>query len=179
MIAVGELDMNNDKIKEDFINAFGEEKWEIEEAISKLEPISKEIAEYLGVPQVPIVVENIPEDSRMNFQFECIILRKDTALNYLEGLKALAHEYRHWMQFLCVKNKDTSNKFIYEYAEGFMYMSKHGNSMDGTNDYYSLIIEIDAFAFQKYYLKEVLNIETHYPNEDYDKLLNEFIEKFH
>ena len=80
---------SKEQIDKEFIEAFGKEQWEIEEAISKLEPISKEIAEYLGVPQVPIVVENIPEDSRMNFQFECIILRKDTALNYLEGLKVV------------------------------------------------------------------------------------------
>ena len=171
--------MNEDKIKEDFINAFGEEKWEIEQALSKLEPISKELAEFLEVPQIPIVVENIPEDSRMNFQLECIILRKDTALNYIEALKALAHEYRHWMQFLCVKNQDTSNPLVYEYAEGFMYMSEHGNTNDGSNEYYSLIIELDAFAFQKYFLKEVLDIETHYPNEEYDKMLDKFIEYFY
>ena len=171
--------MNKGKIKQDFINAFGEEQWNIEEAISKLEPISKELAEFLEVPQVPIVAENIPEDSRMNFQLECIILRKDVALDYLEGLKAIAHEYRHWQQFLCVKNMDTSNPLIYEYAEGFMYMKEYGNANDGTNDYYSLIIEIDAFAFQKYFLKEVLDIETHFPDSEYDKLLDKFIKKFY
>ncbi|MBR6072310.1 MAG: hypothetical protein IKP77_05720 [Acholeplasmatales bacterium] len=171
--------MNEDRIKEDFIKAFGEEKWEIEQALAKIEPISRELAEFLEVPQIPIVVENIPEDSRMNFQLECIILRKDTALNYIEALKALAHEYRHWMQFLCVKNQDTSNPLVYEYAEGFMYMAKHGNANDGTLDYYSLIIEIDAFAFQKYFLKEVLEIETHYPDPGYDKILDKFIKKFY
>ena len=170
---------SKEQIDKEFIEAFGKEQWEIEEAISKLEPISKEIAEFLGVPQVPIVVENIPEDSRMNFQLECIILRKDTALNYLEGLKALAHEYRHWMQFLCVKNQNTSNPLIYDYADGFMYMIQNGNSKDGTVDYYSLIIEIDAFAFQKYFLKEVLDIETHFPDPEYDKILDKFIKNFY
>lgn len=87
--------------------------------------------------------------------------------------------YRHWMQFLCVKNQDTSNPLVYEYAEGFMYMAKHGNANDGTLDYYSLIIEIDAFAFQKYFLKEVLEIETHYPDPGYDKILDKFIKKFY
>lgn len=171
--------MNKEKLKKDFINAFGEEKWEIEEALAKIEPISKELAEFLEVPQVPIIVENIREDSRMDFKLECIILRKDVALNYVESLKSIAHEYRHWMQFLCVKNQDTSNPLVYEYAEGFMYMAKHGNANDGTLDYYSLIIEIDAFAFQKYFLKEVLDIETHYPNEEYDKFLDKFIKKFY
>ncbi len=94
------------KLKEDFINAFDEEKWEIEEALAKIEPISRELAEYLEVPQVPIVVENIKEDSRMYFQEEFIVLRKDIALNYVEALKSIAHEYRHWYQFLEVKNKD-------------------------------------------------------------------------
>ena len=167
------------KLKEDFINAFSEEKWEIEEALAKIEPISRELAEYLEVPQVPIVVENIKEDSRMYFQEEFIVLRKDIALNYVEALKSIAHEYRHWYQFLAVKNKDESNPLVYEYAEGFMYMSEHGNTNDGSNEYYSLIIELDAFAFQKFFLKEVLDIETHYPNEEYDKMLDKFIEYFY
>ncbi len=171
--------MNKEKLKQDFINAFGEEKWEIEEALAKIEPISRELAEFLEVPQLPIIVENIREDSRMDFKLECIILRKDVALNYVESLKSIAHEYRHWMQFLCVKNMDTSNPLLYEYAKDFTYMAQHGNSVDGTDDYYSLIIEVDAFAFQKYFLREVLDIETHYPNEEYDQFLDKFIKKFY
>lgn len=46
-----------------------------------------------------------------------------------------------------MKAKEQINKeFIEAFGEEFQYMIKHGNKNDGTNDYYSLIIEID---FQK------------------------------
>ena len=168
-----------EQIDKEFIEAFGEEQFHIQDALNKLEPFSKLVSEFLEVPQVPIVVEPIVEDSRMYFQEEFIVLRKDIALNELEAKKAVCHEYRHYMQWLIVMNEEIDNPLYYEYLDGFLYMSKHGNKKDGSSDYYSLIIEIDAFAFQRYFLKEVLGIETHYPNEEYDKLLDKFINKFY
>ena len=168
-----------EQIDKDFIEAFGEEQFHIQEALNKLEPLSKLVSEYLEVPQVPIVVEPIVEDSRMYFQDEFIVLRKDVALNELEAKKAVCHEYRHFYQFLCIKNSKYEEPLLEYYLEGFQYMIEHGNKNDGTEDYYSLIIEIDAFAFQRYFLKEVLGIETHYPNEEYDKLLDKFLNKFY
>ena len=113
------------------------------------------------------------------YKEEFIVLRKDIALNKLEAMKSIVHEYRHYYQFLCIKNEKYEEPLLEHYAEGFQYMIEHGNKNDGTDDYYSLIIEIDAFAFQKYFLKEVYGIETHYPNEEYDKILDKFIENFY
>ena len=168
-----------EQIDKDFIEAFGEEQFKIHQALNKLEPISKLVAEFLEVPQIPIVVETIEEESRMYFKDEFIVLRKDIALDELEAKKAICHEYRHFYQFLCIKYEKTEEPLLEFFAEGFQYMIEHGNKNDGSNDYYSLIIEIDAFAFQRYFLKEVLGIETHYPNEEYDKLLDKFINKFY
>ena len=87
--------MNKATIKQNFINAFGEEQWNIEEAISKLREASLLLSDYLEVSELPIVCEPIKEDSRIYFKEEFIVLRKDVALNYLEGLKAITHEYRY------------------------------------------------------------------------------------
>ena len=170
---------SKEQIDKEFIEAFGEEQFKIQEALNALEPISQEVAEYLEVPQVPIVVEPIKEDSRMYFQEEFIVLRKDIALNKLEAMKSICHEYKHYYQFLCIKNAKYEEPLLEQYVEGFQYMIDHENKSDGTMDYYSLIIEIDAFAFQKFFLKEIYGIETHYPNEAYDKILDKFIEKFY
>ena len=170
---------SKEQIDKEFIEAFGEEQFEILEAINALDPISKEVAEYLEVPELPIVVEPIPEDSRIYYKEEFIVLRKDIALNKLEAMKAIVHEYRHYYQFLCIKNEKYEEPLLEHYAQGFIYMIEHGNKNDGTDEYYSLIIEIDAFAFQKYFLKEVYGIETHYPNKEYDKILDKFIKKFY
>lgn len=168
-----------EQIDKEFIEAFGEEQFKIQEAIDALEPLSKEVAEYLKVPQLPIVVEPIPEDSRIYYKEGFIVLRKDIALNKLEAMKSICHEYKHYYQFLCIKHKKYDEPLLEYYAEGFIYMIEHGNKNDGTMDYYSLVIEIDAFAFQKYYLKEFCGIETHYPNKEYDKILDKFIKKFY
>ena len=170
---------SKEQIDKEFIEAFGEEQFQIVEALNELEPLSKQVSEFLEVPQVPIVVEAIEEDSRMYFKEGFIVLRKDIALNKLEAMKAVCHEYKHYYQFLCIKNAKYEEPLLEQYVEGFQYMISHGNSNDGTEDYYSLIIEIDAFAFQKFFLKEVYGIETHYPNEAYDKILDKFIEKFY
>lgn len=167
------------QIDKEFIEAFGEEKFKLLEAINKLEPISKLIAEYLDVPQLPIAVENIKEESRAYFKEEFILLRPDIALNDLEAKKALAHEYRHFYQFQCIKKKKYDEPLLGLFAEDFCYMADNGNSKDGTPEYYSLIIEVDAFAFQKYFLKEVLGIETHFPDPEYDEILDNFIKKFY
>ena len=87
--------MTKEQIKQEFINSFGEEKWIIEEALDKLRPISLKVSKYLNVKELPIIVEPIEEDSRLNFQLECIILKKEIALNNLESLKAITHEYRY------------------------------------------------------------------------------------
>lgn len=168
-----------DQIDKDFIEAFGIEQFKIQEAFNKLEQFSELVAEYLEVSVLPIVSEPIKEDSRIYYKEQFIMLRPDISLNELEAKKAIAHEYRHYYQFLCIKNAKYDEPLLHQYLEGFQYMIVHGNKNDGTSDYYSLIIEIDAFAFQKYFLKEVLGIETHYPNEDYDKILDKFIKNFY
>ena len=59
-----------EQIDKEFIEAFGEEQFKILEAINALDPISKEVAEFLEVPELPIVVEPIPEDSRIYYKEE-------------------------------------------------------------------------------------------------------------
>ena len=84
-----------EQIDKEFIEAFGEEQFKIQEAIDVLEPLSKEVAEYLKVPQLPIVVEPIPEDSRIYYKEGFIELRMDIALKKLEAMKSICHEYKH------------------------------------------------------------------------------------
>ena len=89
---------SKEQIDKEFIEAFGEEQFKIQEALNALDPISKEVAEFLEVPELPIVVEPIPEDSRIYYKEEFIVLRKDIALNKLEAMKSIIHEYRHYYQ---------------------------------------------------------------------------------
>ena len=170
------MEINN--LKQEFINSFGEEKWNLEEALDKIRPISKQLAAYLDVNELPIVSEQIEEDSRMMFKDEYIILRNDIALNYVEALKAIAHEYRHFYQYTCIREKRTNEPLMKFYIEDFIKINSTGYNPFDQDSYFSLIIELDAFAFQKYYLDKFLNIKTSYPNKIYDEILNNFIKKY-
>lgn len=171
--------MNNEQLKKEFINSFGEEQWNIEEALTKLEKQSKHLSKLLNVKELIIVSDNLYEDSRIMFKEEYIILRKDIALNYVEALKAIAHEYRHFYQYTCVKENRTNEPLLEFYIDDFNKINKDGYKPLEPDKYFSLIIELDAFAFQKYYLKKELGIETHHPDDVYDHLLDKFIEKFY
>lgn len=88
--------MNNEQLKQEFINSFGEEQWNIEESLTKLEKQSKRLSKLLNVKELILISDTLYEDSRIMFKEEYIILRKDIALNYVEALKTIAHGYRHF-----------------------------------------------------------------------------------
>ena len=69
--------MNNEQLKQEFINSFGEEQWNIEESLTKLEKQSKQLSELLNVKELIIVSDNLYEDSRIMFKEEYIILSVD------------------------------------------------------------------------------------------------------
>ena len=62
--------MTDEEIKEEFIKSFGKEKWEEEEMLGKLIPLSMEVSDCLGIDYLPIMFEAIMEDSRIYFEEE-------------------------------------------------------------------------------------------------------------
>ena len=47
-----------------------------------------------------------------------------------------------------------------------------------TEEQLGLMIEIDAYAYQKFMLKKLFDIDWHYPNEEYDKVIDSYIKKY-
>ena len=101
--------MNQDKLKQDFINAFGEDKWNEQEMLSKLMPIHKELCEYLGIEMVPVIFEDIEEDSRFYFKEQYIVISRRMLPRYSDVLKSLVHEVRHGYQYYCIFNPNNEN----------------------------------------------------------------------
>ena len=83
----------------------------------------------------------------------------------------------HFYQFTCIKEKRFEERLLQFYLEDFTALQ--GKEQSTTDNYYSSLIEVDAFAFTKYYLKNEMQIETSYPDKEYDKILDFFIEKFY
>ena len=99
--------MTKEKLKEEFINSFGEEKWKQEEMLSKLFPIHKEIAEFLGMDMIPVICEDIQEDSRFYYKEQYIVISTRMLEKYSDVVKSLVHELRHQYQALCISNPNT------------------------------------------------------------------------
>ena len=97
----------DDKLKEEFINSFGEEKWKQEEMLSKLMPLHKELANYLGIEMIPVICEDIEEDSRFYFKEQYIVISPRMLEKYSEAAKSLVHEVRHQYQVKCIYDENT------------------------------------------------------------------------
>ena len=175
--------MTNEQVKEGFINAFGEEKWMQEEMLSKLIPIHKDLCDYLGIDMIPVICEDIEEDSRFYFKEQYIAISPRMLEKYSEALKSLVHEVRHQYQVKCIYDDNTKENpqlvllWIEDYPKLLNPLLKF--DPDAGQKYLTNICELDAHAFSKWYLKEKLNIETSYPDPLYDDFLTTFAKKFY
>lgn len=174
--------MNNNKLKEEFISSFGVEKWEQEEMLGKIFPAHQKLCKYLGVEMLPVICEDIPEESRFYIKEQYIVLSPKTLKSYTESVKSLVHEVRHQFQMACafsIKN-DVDPFLVNLWRSEFIKESEpvNPNSEESLLHYYGLAIEVDAHAFSKWYLKEKLDIETHFPNPEYDGLIDLYIKKY-
>lgn len=73
--------MTNKTLKQQFIQNFGEEKWNQEEMLENLEPYEKIITQELIIDRLPVIVEEIQEDSRLDLKNMCIIISKEKIKN--------------------------------------------------------------------------------------------------
>ena len=173
------LEMNNEEVKELFIKYFGQEKWNEEEALSKLFEYEMLLANYLEVEPIPVIVEDMMEDSRLYIKEEYIALSKKCIYNKIEALKCISHEYRHYYQLKCIE-KGINNNLVNNWKEDFLspIIVENINDSFEMTLYSFMSIEIDAFAFQKFALKKFFDIDTKHPSFEYDCILDSYINKY-
>ena len=154
------------KIKEDFINAFGKEKWDELEILKPLQDAVDLVAkEYLGIEPIPVVFETLPEDiSRYDFKLQAIILNNKYINDYVELLDSCFHELEHHWQRIYIANNDTPK------AKRWKEEFKHYNRLDVTQE-----IEIDAYAFAQVILSCEFGIIKKHPNEELQYLIEDYI----
>ena len=139
------------------------------ENIQLILKIQKELTDKLGLIDVPVKFEDIVEEARLEIQNNCIIISKKIIDDKLECIKAIVHELRHIYQILCIK---------YD-VEIEIYRNKWKEELQNgsAKEIYSFV-EIDAYAFTKYYLTKKMNIKYNYDNKDLDELTNIYLEKY-
>ena len=153
-------------LKQQFINNFGEDKWNELEILKPLqEAVDLVCKEYLGIETIPVVFEKLDGDvSRYDFKLQAIILNNKYINDYVELLDSCFHELEHHWQMIYIANNDTPK------AKRWKEELKHYNRLDVTQE-----IEIDAYAFAQVILSCKFGIIKKHPNEELQYLIEDYI----
>ena len=170
--------LSDEEIKEEFIKSFGKEKWDEEEMLSKLIPLSFEISDYLGIDFIPILFDDTgEEDSRVYFE-ECFIAINPKFKNdFMECAKCICHELRHLYQmvYAATSTDQRALRIKNELANPIVLDPTDSKSI---TEYAFQEIEIDAYAFTKWYLKSKMNVDVIHPSKDYEFIINAYMNKY-
>ena len=167
--------LTNDELKEEFLKYFTEEQWNQEEELSKLWPVQLALSDLLGVEPIPVVVEDIEEDSRFYTKDLYISISEKLIGNEVEALKCLIHEYKHYQQYMCIIYNMTEVPFYKKWKEEFEIKDIKDLTYE---EIICQSVEIDATAFAKYILKEWFDIEINHPDPLYNKVLQHYIKNY-
>ena len=172
-------ELSEEELKKRFIESFGEEKWEEEEALVPIDQLNFKLCDFLGIEPVPILFEEMYEDARYYNELNYIGLSNKYVHDEIECKKSLIHEVRHLYQKHCISHENEKLKLvtkhlINEWKKDF----KTNQRLVPENQLMFMSIEVDSFAFTKYILKEWFNYDYHHYDEIYDTLLTLYIDKY-
>ena len=57
-------EMSDEELKKQFIESFGEDKWEEIEALKPIDELNIRLCDFLGIEPVPVIFEEMYEDAR-------------------------------------------------------------------------------------------------------------------
>jgi len=132
------------------------------------------IADRLGVAPLEIKFEDFSDDSRLYIKDNYVAINKKYENDYVETVKCIAHEYRHVFQIFYVQIFSDERSLRWRKELQSMINSSNINA-SGTN-YLSQEIELDAFAFTKFYLENFENIKVENRIDGYDQYIDIYIE---
>lgn len=174
-------EMSEEELKKAFIDSFGEDKWEEEEALGKLDALNWRLCDFLGILPVPILFEEMEEDARYYDKLDYIGISNKYVHDEIESMKSVIHEVKHLHQKYCISHKNEQGLklvtplLIKQWEEDF---SKNQRLIP-LDQVMCMPVEVDAFAFTKYILKEWFNVDYHHYDPTYDAVLTLYIDKFY
>ena len=174
------VEKSEEEMKKEFIEEFGIDKWIEMEAEVPCDELVVRLCNFLEIEPVPVLFEEMNEDSRYYDVLNYIAINKKFIGNELEIRKSIIHEVKHLHQKHCISHKKdklrfTSHKLIKEWEKDF----KLNQRLIPIDELNLMSVEVDAYAFTKYILDKWFNYEYHYPNDIYDEILNKYIAKYY
>lgn len=141
-----------------------------------IKQLQNEIVEHLGIDPLPIKFEEMgDDDSRLFLKEKYVGINKKYKNDYKECAKCIAHEYRHVFQIFYANLFDTEPARRWKGLLGTQINSS--NMKEDGSDYLEQELEIDAFAFTKFYLEYYEKMQVVNRIEGLDKYLDLYIEK--
>ena len=170
---------SEEELKKEFIEEFGIDKWEEMEEEVKLDKLNFRLCDYLGIEPVPVIFEGIPEDARYYDKLDYISISNLYVHDEIEQMKSLIHEVKHLHQKYCISHKNGKIKFaqntlIEQWESDF----KKNQRLIPLDEVMCMSVEVDAFAFTKYILKEWFDYDYHHYDAAYDAVLEAYINKY-
>ena len=167
------------ELKRRFIESFGEDKWNEMEALKPADDLMLRLCNYLNIEPVPVLFEEMYEDSRYYDKLDYIAINKEFMNNKLEIRKSIIHEVKHLHQKHCISHKNDKNKFapinlVNEWEKDFNINQR----LVPLDEQMLMPVEIDAFAFTKFILKKWFHYDYHHYDLIYDEILNQYCNKY-
>ena len=106
---------------------------------------------------------------------EYVSINKKFENDYEECAKSIAHEYRHVFQIFYVGL--FSNERSIRWKKELQGVINSSNMDSNGSNYIAQEIELDAFAFTKYYLEEFENMKVVNKIDKLDLYIHEYIKK--
>ena len=156
-----ENNMDVKKIKEEFIEYFGEEKWNQEKVLADVRQVVFDVCErWLSIKPVPVLFNKDigTDEARLDVKERVIWLNPKNQNKWIELLDSTIHELEHLYQILYVASNDTpkARRWKKELANYIGGEDPLGNLMQE--------IELDARAFSQVVLATDYGIS--YKHED-------------
>ncbi|MBM7453995.1 ERCC4-related helicase [Acholeplasma morum] len=140
-----------------------------------LKPLCQRIADRLGIDPLVIKFEEMIDDSKLYIKEEYVAINKKFENDYEECAKSIAHEYRHVFQIFYVSL--FSNERSKRWQKELQDVVNSSNMDTCGSNYIAQEIELDAFAFTKYYLEEFENIKVVNRIDKLDLYIHEYIKR--
>lgn len=174
------LKMSDNELKSEFIKYFGEDKWNEVESVENLNDIEYILSKVLVLPTIPVITEDIPEDSRLDLENQSIVISRKLILNKTEAVKCLVHEYRHLYQQVILQTAP-EHPLYNKWLKNLKNMKNTIVDINDPKEYTKYLLqplELDAFAYTKYFLKKYLNQELICFNEEIEEVFDKYINTY-
>lgn len=175
-------DEANKLIDKLFVEQFGELALEEFDYSYRLKHLIMFLSADLDIEPVLLQYDEIKEDSILLVDElpygPYVVVNSKMIIYELEVMKCLIHETRHYYQYHVINNNiehPLKELWIEDLEKNSL---THPENDEELANHISLSVELDAFAYTKYILKLLYDIDYEVGGEEYTEVLDRYVEKY-